>query len=115
MSASGGVPGSVVADSVHGMCVGGSREQEREGHRASAPKMKKVGLCAGAWAERGRGRSPSPRPSEDIGTAVLGLRAKEFASNQGEEPGKCPNILTKSQRGAPENGRAGPHRRQASP
>lgn len=44
----------MVEDSVNGMSVGGPWEQEREGHHASALKMRKVGLCARAWAGRRR-------------------------------------------------------------
>lgn len=61
------------------MCMGGSWEQEREDHHASAPRMKKVVLGARAWAGRRRSHSPLPRPDEDNSTVILGLTAEEFA------------------------------------
>ena len=97
------MPSSVVVDGVDGMCVcvGGSWEQEREGHHASLPRMEKRGLSARAWAGRRRSRSPLPRPSEDDNTVVLGPRVKEVAQNQGRRTWGYPNILAETQNGHP--------------
>lgn len=64
------MPSSVVMDSLNGMCMGGSWEQEREDHHASAPRMEKVGLCARAWTG-GRSHSLLPRPDEDNSSIFL--------------------------------------------
>lgn len=100
---------------INGMCVGGSGEQEREAHHASAPRMKKAGLCGRPWAGRRRSHSLLPRPGEDNSTVVEDLRAKESVLTQTGEPGGCPHILAKTQRSTLGNGRANYHQRQASP
>lgn len=60
----------MVVDSVNGMRVAGSWEQERGDHRTSALKMERADLHATAWAGRRTRPSLLPRPGENSSTVV---------------------------------------------